>query len=401
MKHRLLEFLASEMGFTIFSMEASTPEAYRINDYVLEGQGDPKSLIGGMYFWTWNTVEVHEMVEWMREFNASGKGPVQFTGFDMQTPHVAMEIVTDFLAQVDSMRATEVKTKYCAIKNVRAGSPFGVATFTDPDVFDLDFEKGGVSGAYLSNDASYKATLDSTNKVSGEKSLCIRFLGVRETESEGVKEAVFVSDEILTHFEESRYTYLNQLPAKEVEWAIHNARIVHECMRMRARVGKYVRDEAMANNVTWILEQNPGAKIVLWAHNAHIARKPGAMGYFLDEEYGDDYLPIAFAANGGSYTAISEDGLGTHELQEPPEDSVERAFVETGKARLILDLRRATAESEASGGLTESRPFRLIGAMAMEEQFDPVSIAKEFDLLVYFETTSAAVQLDTRPAGKR
>src|SRR5438132_13951246 len=35
LKHRMLEFLASEMGFTIFSIEANMPEAYRLNDYVL------------------------------------------------------------------------------------------------------------------------------------------------------------------------------------------------------------------------------------------------------------------------------------------------------------------------------------------------------------------------------
>src|SRR5436190_12670961 len=34
MKHRLIEFLASELGFTIFSIEANMPEAYRLNDYV-------------------------------------------------------------------------------------------------------------------------------------------------------------------------------------------------------------------------------------------------------------------------------------------------------------------------------------------------------------------------------
>ena len=55
MKHRLTEFLASEMGFTIFSIEANMPEAYRVNDFVLTGEGDPKKLIAGMYFWTWNT----------------------------------------------------------------------------------------------------------------------------------------------------------------------------------------------------------------------------------------------------------------------------------------------------------------------------------------------------------
>src|SRR3954447_14408573 len=52
LKHRMLEFLASEMGFTIFSIEANMPEAYRLNYYVLNGVGDPAKLLKGMYFWT-------------------------------------------------------------------------------------------------------------------------------------------------------------------------------------------------------------------------------------------------------------------------------------------------------------------------------------------------------------
>jgi erythromycin esterase-like protein len=45
LKHRMLEFLASEMGFSIFSIEANLPETYRMNDYVLEGKGDPAQLL--------------------------------------------------------------------------------------------------------------------------------------------------------------------------------------------------------------------------------------------------------------------------------------------------------------------------------------------------------------------
>jgi erythromycin esterase len=101
LKHRMLEFLATQMGFTIFSIEANMPEAYKLNDFVLHGQGDPLKLISGMYFWTWNTEEVLDMVLWMREFNKSGKGRVEFTGFDMQTPNVANQIVRDFAAKAD------------------------------------------------------------------------------------------------------------------------------------------------------------------------------------------------------------------------------------------------------------------------------------------------------------
>lgn len=101
LKHRMLEFLASEMGFTIFSIEASMPEAYRLNDYVLKGNGDPAQLLRGLYLWPWDTEEVLAMIKWMRVFNQSGKGRIEFTGFDMQLPEVAAGNVSGFVAKYD------------------------------------------------------------------------------------------------------------------------------------------------------------------------------------------------------------------------------------------------------------------------------------------------------------
>jgi erythromycin esterase-like protein len=134
LKHRMLEFLASEMGFTIFSIEANMPEAYRLNDYVLNGNGDPAKLIKGMYFWTWDTQEVLDMVLWMREFNKSGKGRVQFTGFDMQTPNVAADIVRDFVDKNDPEYADALRKASDVAKAApqAGGASFGVATTTFP-----------------------------------------------------------------------------------------------------------------------------------------------------------------------------------------------------------------------------------------------------------------------------
>ena len=50
--------------------------------YVLGGEGDPRALIGGMYFWTWNTEEVLALVEWMRDHNARSEHKIHFTGFE-------------------------------------------------------------------------------------------------------------------------------------------------------------------------------------------------------------------------------------------------------------------------------------------------------------------------------
>jgi erythromycin esterase len=101
MKHRLTELLATEMGFTYFAIEARMPEAAKVNEYVLTGQGDPAELLEGLRSTPWNTQEVLDLILWMRDFNASGRGRIQFTGFDMQSSALAAQNVRAFLAQAE------------------------------------------------------------------------------------------------------------------------------------------------------------------------------------------------------------------------------------------------------------------------------------------------------------
>ena len=61
LKHRMLEFLVEKMGFTAFGIEANWPESLAVNDYVLNGNGDPAQALAGLYFWTWNTEEVLDL----------------------------------------------------------------------------------------------------------------------------------------------------------------------------------------------------------------------------------------------------------------------------------------------------------------------------------------------------
>src|SRR5579883_1196255 len=102
-KHRLVEFLVQEMGFTTFAMEANAPEADRINDYILHGTGDPKELLRGMHFWTWNTQEILDLIEWMKTYNLSGQksGLIRFAGFDMQYSEASIKIVLDFIERAE------------------------------------------------------------------------------------------------------------------------------------------------------------------------------------------------------------------------------------------------------------------------------------------------------------
>lgn len=92
MKHRILRFLVTEMGFTAFGIEATLPESFLVNEYVRDGTGDAAARLAGLYFWTWNTQEVLDMIEWMRAHNAAHPGSeVSFYGFDISMGSVLDE----------------------------------------------------------------------------------------------------------------------------------------------------------------------------------------------------------------------------------------------------------------------------------------------------------------------
>jgi erythromycin esterase-like protein len=126
LKHRIVEYLVSEMGFTAFAIDANMPEARKLNDYVLAGRGDPRALLVGLKYWPWNTEEMLEFVEWMRGFNASGRGHLQFFGFDMAKPTVPTEIVQSFLRRVDPTWADSVEALSRAMTRARQGRPQSV-----------------------------------------------------------------------------------------------------------------------------------------------------------------------------------------------------------------------------------------------------------------------------------
>lgn len=511
LKHRLVEYLVREHGFTIFSIEASTPEAYRLNDYVLTGRSgditDPAKLIGGMIFWTWNTEEVLALVQWMRHFNreqeaAGSPKRVQFTGFDMQTPDYAARIARRFIESrrpplladfdatladvmrvhhgdsgmavangapiaIDAARGKRVEItatirtrgidapgwaglyaradgaggKVLAFNNLQNRAPRGntdpasyslaidvpneatavhwglmlvgkgTAWFDDvritingqpaktPDV-DAAFEGNAPRGFTMGIQGEYTSTIDRESPIAGTGSLR---LAAASAPSDGRR--VMESLDRLSAALGDGLDPADPSIAKDLAWARHQLRIIHQGVESKvAPNGFIVRDRAMADNVKWIADQNPGAKIILWAHNMHIAKLPGHQGMHLRRIFGDAYLAVGFAAGRGTYYAMPDpaDTSGTrrliHDLVEPPARSVEALFERAGFSIAAVDIRRAPKGQPGTAWLVQPFSIRSIGAMARREQFLPALQRQLFDVLLYTRDTTAAKQLDT-PAG--
>ena len=83
-RHRLLEFLVKEMGFTVVAVEGSYAAFMNINDYVLHGKGDRARVLADQKYWILDTEEVAAIIDWIRAYNRTvpdGK-KVTFFGID-------------------------------------------------------------------------------------------------------------------------------------------------------------------------------------------------------------------------------------------------------------------------------------------------------------------------------
>lgn len=496
LKHRMLEFLASRMGFSIFSIEANMPEAYKLNDYVLNGTGDPAALVRGMHFWTWDTEEVLDMVRWMRAFNDSGKGRVQFTGFDMQLPDAAADNVRTFAAKYEPAYVSSVTEATATATHATAasGARFGVATgsfpiaaaagkkvrfsgfiktenvtrgyaglwwrvdgpsgvlafdnmrargvtgstdwsrhtielvvdatvkninfgailpgdgtawfddltieldgepYTDRDVFDFGFESPSPKGFYTGGQG-YRVHIDTSVRHSGNHSLRMQHLGADAPAPAAgaatASNAAAVWKDVVTHLESGRAGYRAKGASDlDVDWVIQHARIVVQAMQMRAE--EVSRDRSMADNVKWILDHNPKARIVLWAHNGHVAAggfSSGSMGSALRRMYGSEMVVFGFAFNQGSFQAVLQGGGGLKTFTVPPAraDTLDGALAHAGIPLFALDLRGAPAWFD------QPRGARQIGSMYPEDQpyaFVTNIVPREaFDVLLFVDTTTAA-----------
>lgn len=315
MKHRIFEFLVERMGFTVFAFEANLPEAFVVNDYILNGRGDPKAALKGLYFWTSNTTEVLDLIEWMRRWNADPRHAqkLKFYGVDMQFTPVAAQ-------------------------NVIAALPDG-----DP-----------------ARDA-LQPLLFRRRPTDDERADALRAL-----------ERI--------------------IPMLHDEIVRRNAIVLRQAIRMRTKI--LVRDEAMAENLLWIRQQEPGVKIALWAHNGHIGRVRAysTMGLHLTRSLGRDYVPIGLAFGEGSFRArqlgAPRAPVRTFTVGINQRHTFDGELARHGPPIYLLDTR--TAPPDVVRRLSAGIPFRQVGSTFGAEMRSAEYRHGAFDLIVFIRHTTAS-----------
>ncbi|GHO62049.1 hypothetical protein KSC_009410 [Ktedonobacter sp. SOSP1-52] len=369
MKARVIEYLVTHMGFTAFAMENDWGTSKEVDAYINGGSRDIWSILHNDLFITWRTQEVKDLLEWLRNYNANPAHAhkVHFYGIDVQgIERPTVDEVFNYLHQVDPAQVEKAHTIY--------------------QEFIADNQFSGGWRQY--------ANLDEAGKQLYKD------------------DAQEVYNLLLSHQAE----YIQHSSAQAFAQALQDARIVVqyaviEPNRASPPIGAsdfwYVqRDPYMAENAYW-LQQHGVGRIVLWAHDYHIANDvwqytlydadiEGTMGAYLRHWLGPAYLSVGMTFSSGSFNDGFFTHLSTNTITAFAPTSLNGVLGSVNTPRYMLDLRQAPTSGPVYGWLTTGQTLRFIGTdegVGEDRTYRP---GEAFDILINFHNVHASQMLNTQ-----
>lgn len=418
-KHRMLEYLVERKGYRVFGIEASFPDCLPIETYVQTGEGDPETVVHGQGFWTWDTEEVLDLVQWMRTYNKSHTDHVHFVGFDMQAKAPAYARALAYWKRWGRGSGTELPASNPSVQDAAAAMSLldknraELVRESGADAFDIARQCAYVALQASANEGSSAAeVMQALTKAQSKVQDDIKALHKAGWESKSL-------DEVLKMVDEDATSRAEVLKAKARIQGEHGAvprgaetlftdflKDLDELAKQFARLEEQVgwRDRCMADNVAWTVNKlYPRSKAMLWAHNYHIgASVPEdnpveTMGRHLTAKFGRAYFPVGFSFGLGSFQSrlMSSSGpmgaLQAFEVGPPLMNSLDETLGKAGSLFLaVFD----NAPKNVRRWLDEPHPTRTCGAA-----YDPTTpntsyrndrAGKWFRAMVYIGKTTRA-----------
>ncbi len=349
LKGRLVRHLIEDLGFRALILEESTAHAEAIDRLVRSEDGDPQTTMNQLAGWyLWDTEEMLELVEWIREFNRRqpANHQVRVFGADVTAPALGMREVLEALDDL------------------------GIEAGLDADTLGLDLHEGDF---WPTTWARY-GTLPVARRT--EISLnCERLVEAVRSNREKIATAT------------SKEAYERLLLMAEIGQSGNSL-----FMASDREVGGAIRESGMSRTTLWILDHVvEDHRAILWAHNLHVAtgsfRMPGLaegdlvpMGVQLGSALGDGYLTIGGTFSRGVFPPDLPPGERVFE--RPSAEVMDGALARVGRPAFVLDLRLAETEPAAKAWLGQEREWIAQDTRAS------LTPAESFDLVYFVEKVS-------------
>jgi erythromycin esterase len=361
-RHRMLEFLVKEMGYTVLAVEGSSAAFMNINEYVLNGRGDRAKLLADQRYWILDTEEMTAIIDWVRAHNqtAPDEKKVKFLGIDANANDIAMSLVTEYLGKVAPERVPSAELLFQRIR--------------PEDAKAIDFEPTNVPADQLSE--LYKL---------------ISYMVLNEA------------------------NLVHRTSTDEFQKALQSIRLIVQFAEFNSpRAGGTggTRDGYMAENFQLIVNgEKPTTRFIVMAHNAHVSKRGTgnfpAMGSYLRAAFGNGYYALGFAFDRGSFQAQVA-GQGKPRVEEftlgpAPERTIDWYLARTGIANYIIDFRRPPESEALSQWLRATHSMHWVGAIFSDKWSEPqwtqpFILSRDFDGLIFIEQTTRA---RPTPTGRR
>lgn len=360
MKHRVFRHLVEEKGFRTFSLEVSWSTGLRLNDYVLDGEGDLRKIADEEFqgsYRIWNNRDYIELIEWMRDHNRQHpRDKVQFMGNDMGWAGPELyEKVTDEVARAYPRLLKRVTALYR-----------GLAPTTDAGTYAAEYPKLPL--------AERQERAERTGKV---------YELLRE-------QRPGPGADRRQHLWTVQHARAIHQMAKGFSLDLTDEKQVTEMMRMR--------DQVMAENVAW-WHRHTGDRTLLSAHNTHVSydsfdeRYPKTQGAFLRDTLGRKYVSVGFSFYKGSFKAFGtdDDVMRTYRVDAAKPGSNEETLDKARQDDYLLDMR--TVRGAARDWLNTSRVTWNIGAGWPDPVTYESAPGRAHDVLIHLNDVEATEYL--------
>jgi len=333
MRLNVLRALLAQQRRVLLVLDAPYAESVPLNEYIQGRQtGKPELLLSNLYYWNYNTEEMLDILNWMREYNANAPltRRVQIAGCDIQTYHTAIERILHTVEARLPQLARELHALY---------SPF----------YKLRPEMR----------TSYK---HQTHELKQRcRSNCEQASALLQRHQ----------DALIARSSPETFTQL-ALDARAVLAAEALLAAPESAEAHRART------HGMVTILSHLLASAPPETTLLLCGHNHLIKKQGTgPGAVLHEMYGSAFVAVGQCFYQGSIQALNESGQLCQQVLPPAlPGSYEALFAETAQEAL-----------QAARTLTEARPLRHIGASYSPERpetyYSMLAPASLFDYLLF------------------
>jgi len=352
-RSEVIKRLILEDKVKIVTMETEYCYSIVLNDYLLSDQKDTLYKFIHMTGWAgiYKTQEIFDMLCWIKDYNLTRQieDRVQVLGFDMQIPSVIAERL---LKEFNSLQIKDAKL-YNQLK----------------DFYNL-----------VKNNNRPKI---STQQKSAYQQMA---KSIHALASEDCPET------------SCKPQFLSQLLEQTID-----LQGTFGTFKNYMDVYRSKRDQYMAENILSLYKQvnNTGGKLVVWAHNGHIAHAvldgTKRMGMHLKDQLGDKYFAIGAAFDQGSVRIYDFNGLKRYvAFDYPPSampNAIEYVLTHCKYPMFYFNVAAVRKDKGLKNCLDDHQYTRVIGSTYQPNQkkdYYKVPVNQCYDGMIFFKSTNAA-----------